>query len=192
MDSSEQRIQKHLVIKSAGHKRKVLNKPTESGPRESRLSSGIMILIAVMAISVAAVVVYLVINRSANQAAVRNTNSEANQTNSHQDQPRPIVQQQAQQPPVVIQQPASGQQAPGIIQPSSERDSAGDDANMQKVAIKRLAEETEMSAVLIKIIDARAVLSGTVNSAATRARAERLVKAVRGVKSVDNQIVVSG
>ena len=33
-------------------------------------------------------------------------------------------------------------------------------------------------------------LPGSVNSAATKAKAEQIVKAVRGVKSVDNQIVV--
>ncbi len=38
----------------------------------------------------------------------------------------------------------------------------------------------------------RAVLTGSVNSAATKAKAEQIVKAVRGVKSVDNQIVVLG
>ena len=79
-----------------------------------------------------------------------------------------------------------------IIQQPNQRDSVSDDANMQEVATRRLAEETDMKAVLITVTDARAVLTGTANSAATRARAEQLVKAVRGVKSVDNQIVVSG
>jgi osmotically-inducible protein OsmY len=62
---------------------------------------------------------------------------------------------------------------------------------MQEVATKRLTEEPDMGSVLITISDAQAVLTGSVNSAATRAKAERLVKAVRGVKSVDNKIVVS-
>jgi len=35
-------------------------------------------------------------------------------------------------------------------------------------------------------------LTGTVNSDAAKAKAEQIVKAVRGVESVDNQIVVSG
>ena len=93
---------------------------------------------------------------------------------------------------MIIQQPAGGQPAPVIIQQPNQRDSVSDDANMQEIATRKLAEETEMKAVLITITDARAVLTGTANSAATRARAEQLVKAVRGVKSVDNQIVVSG
>ena len=83
---------------------------------------------------------------------------------------------------MIIQQPA---------QPA-QRDSASDDANMQDVASKRFLEETDLNAVSITITDARASLSGTVNSAATKAKAERLVKEVRGVKSVDNKIVVSG
>jgi len=49
-----------------------------------------------------------------------------------------------------------------------------------------------MNAVSITITDSQAVLTGTVYSAAIKAKAEQIVKAVRGVKSVDNKIVVSG
>ncbi|HSQ20913.1 MAG TPA: BON domain-containing protein [Blastocatellia bacterium] len=72
------------------------------------------------------------------------------------------------------------------------RDIASDDANMQEVATRRLNDEPDMTTVSITISGARAVLTGTVNSEATKARAEQIVKAVRGVKSVENQIVVSG
>ena len=72
------------------------------------------------------------------------------------------------------------------------RDIASDDANMQEVVTRRLNDEPDMTTVSITISEARAVLTGTANSAATKAKAERIVKAVRGVQSVDNQIVVSG
>ena len=91
-----------------------------------------------------------------------------------------------------IQQPAPVQPAPVIIQQPNPRDSASDDANMQEVATKRLNDEMDMTTVSITISEARAVLTGSVNSAATKAKAEQIVKAVRGVKSVDNQIVVVG
>ena len=74
----------------------------------------------------------------------------------------------------------------------SRRDIASDDANMQEVATTRLNDEPNMTTVSITISGARAVLTGTVNSEATKAKAEQIVKAVRGVKSVENQIVVSG
>ena len=85
---------------------------------------------------------------------------------------------------MIVQQPAQTSQR--------ENTSANDDANMQDIATKKLAEDLNMAGVVMTITDARAVLTGSVNSAATKAKAEQMVKAVRGVKSVDNQIVVSG
>ena len=74
----------------------------------------------------------------------------------------------------------------------TQRDIASDDANMQEVATRRLNDEPDMTTVSVAINAARAVLTGTVNSDAAKAKAEQIVKAVRGVKSVDNQIVISG
>ena len=74
----------------------------------------------------------------------------------------------------------------------TQRDIASDDANMQEVATRRLSDEPDMTTVSVAINAARAVLTGTVNSDAAKAKAEQIVEAVRGVKSVDNQIVVSG
>jgi hypothetical protein len=138
---------------------------------------------------------YFVSSRNANEAANRNANLDAaSQASAEHPPSTTIVQQPAQPAPVIIQQPALGQQAPVIIQQPAQpnpRDSASDDANMQEVATKRLTEESDMASVLITISDSRAVLTGSVNSSASKAKAERLVKAVRGVKSVDNKIVVS-
>lgn len=191
MDSNEERIQKHVVVNSPGQRSEVLTERTQTGPRESRLSAGTIAIIAVLAIAAIGVVLYIVVNRNANEAANRNANLEA----AGQAPPTTIVQQPAQQPPVIIQQPA--QQAPVIVQqPAQQQErantSANDDANMQDLATKRLAEELNMAGVVTTVTDARAILTGTVNSAASKAKAEQIVKAIRGVKSVDNQIVVSG
>src|SRR6185437_2381956 len=72
------------------------------------------------------------------------------------------------------------------------RDIASDDASMQEVATSRLNDEPDMTTVSVAINAARAVLTGTVDSEATKVKAEQIVKEVRGVKSVDNEIVVSG
>jgi hypothetical protein len=150
-------------------------------------------IIGVLGVTAIAAVLYIVINRNTNEAANRNANLEANQTNNRQ--PTTIVQQPAPQAPVIIQQPA--QQAPVIIQQPAqphdrENTSANDDAAMQDIATKKLTDDPNMTGVVMTIIDARVVLTGTVSTAATKAKAEQIVKAVRGVKSVDNQIVVTG
>ncbi len=195
MESNEQRIQKHLVVNSPGQHSEVLTERTERGPRKSRFSAGTIALIAVIAISVAGALIFLVSNRNENEAANRNANLEASQTNSHQ--PITIVQQPAPPAPVIIQEPAGGQQQPAIIQQPAqpgqrENTSANADAAMQDIATKKLTEDPNMTGVVMTITDARVVLTGTVSTAATRAKAEQLVKGVRGVKSVDNQIVVAG
>jgi hypothetical protein len=190
MESNEETVKKHVVVNSPYQRSEVLTERTERGPRESRLSAGTIAIIAILAITAVASVLYIVINRNANESANRNANLEAaSQTNNHQP-PTTIVQQPAQQAPVIIEQPA--QPAPVIIQQPNPRDSASDDATMQEVATKRLNDEPGMTAVSISISEARAVLTGTVNSPAMRARAEQLVRDVRGVKSVDNKIAVSG
>jgi hypothetical protein len=195
MDSNEETVQKHVVVNSPYQRSEVLTERTQRGPRESGLSPGTIAIIAILAITAIAAIFYIVINRNANESANRNANlGAASQTNSHQPQTT-IIQQPAQQAPVIIQQPA--QQAPVIIQqpaqPSQrENTSANDDANMQDIATKRLAEDLNMAGVVMTVTDARAVLTGTVNSAAIKAKAEQIVKAVRGMKSVDNQIVVTG
>ena len=197
MDSNEQRIQKHLVVNSPGQRSEVLTERTETGRREPRLSAGAIALIAVIAIAISGVVLLLVANRNANEAANRNANLEAaRQANSHQ--PSVIVTQPVPQPaPVIIQQPAGGQQPPVVIlqpaQPSlRENTSANEDAAMQDIATRKLIEDPSMTGVVMTVTDARVVLTGTVSTAATKAKAEQIVKAVRGVKSVDNQIVVTG
>ena len=188
MDSNEETVKKRVVVDRPYQRSEVVTERTERGPRESGLSVGTIAIIAILAITAMAAILYIVSNRNANESANRNANLEVA---SQAQQPATIVQQPAQQTPVIIQQPAA-QPAPVIIQQPTLRDNASDDANMQEVATKRLGEETDMNAVSITITDSQAVLTGTVYSAATKAKAEQIVKAVRGVKSVDNKIVVSG
>ena len=188
MDSNEETVQKRVVVDRPYQRSEVVTERTERGLRESGLSVGTIAIIAILAITAMAAILYIVSNRNANESANRNANLEVA---SQAQQPATIVQQPAQQAPVIIQQPAA-QPAPVIIQQPTLRDNASDDANMQEVATKRLGEETDMNAVSITITDSQAVLTGTVYSAATKAKAEQIVKAVRGVKSVDNKIVVSG
>jgi flagellar hook-associated protein FlgK len=194
MEPNEKVEQRRVVVDSPGERRELVTERTVSAPRDSGISAGMVAIIAIVALFAVGAVVYLVSSRNANESANRNANLEAaNQTNNAQPPSTTIVQQPAAPAPVIIQQPATAQQAPVIIQQPAQanpRDTASDDANMQEIANKRLTEEPGMSSVSISINGAKAVLIGSVNTAATKAKAERLVRAIPGVKSVDNQIVV--
>jgi hypothetical protein len=195
MDSNLHREQKHVVVNSPGQLRESVTERTVLEPERDGPSTGTIALIAILAVMAVGTIVFLAVNRNANESANRNANIEVASQANPQQQPPVIVQQPPQQAPVIIQQPAT-QQAPVVIQqpaPAGQREntSANDDANMQDIASKRLAENVDMIGVVITVTDARAVLTGTVNSEATKAKAEQLVKAVRGVKSVDNKLVAS-
>jgi BON domain len=193
MDPNRETVQKRVIVNSPGQRSEVLSERTETVPRESGPSTGTIAIIAVLAIAVVAAIFFVISNRNANEAANRN----ANVALANQVPPATTIQQPAAQPaPVIIQQPVASQPAPVIIQqpalPSQrELTSANEDATMQDVATKKLTEDVDMAGVVMTISDARAVLTGTVRSPAAKAKAEQIVKGVRGVKSVDNQILVS-
>lgn len=182
MDSNEETIEKRVVVNNPGQRSEVVSERTVSGPREHGVSTGTIATLAILAIIVIAGVFFVVINSNRNASP-----DVARQA--------PLI--PAQQAPVIIQQPAPAQQVPVIIQQPAQpyergNTSANDDANMQGIATKKLTENSEMAGVIMTITDAHAVLTGSVNSEATKAKAELIVKSVRGVKSVDNKIVVSG
>lgn len=194
MNTDEKVEQRRVVVDSPGERREIITERTEIVPRESGISATTVAIIVIAAVMVVGAIFYFVSSKNANEAANRNANLSA-AANTAQPPATTIVQQPAAPAPVIIQQPALSQPAPIIIQepaPANPRDNASDDSNMQEVAAKRLTEEPGMALVSITVSNSQAVLTGNVSSAAGKAKAEQLVRAVRGVKSVDNQLVVSG
>ena len=188
MDPNEETEQRRVLLDSPGQRKEINTETTQRGLRDSGISTGMIAIVGIVAVASVGIILYLVSNRNSNIDIAAQTAAAQRPTTTIIQQPAP-----AQQAPVIIQAPAPAQQEPVIIQQPAQpnpRDSSSDDANMQDVATKRLSEEPGMTAVGISISDARAVLTGSVSSAASRAKAEKLVKGVRGVLSVDNKIVV--
>ena len=128
-------------------------------------------------------------NQEANrQAALESSRMEA------EAQAKRQAQTPTQQPPVIIQQPA--QQAPVVIQQptptaSVETKNIVDDSTIQDAATKRLSDDAEMDSVTVTVLNGKALISGSVTSAVSKTKAEQIVRAVRGVKSVENKVTVS-
>jgi len=190
--TNEEVVQKSVVVDNTGQRSEVVSERSQRVASPSGVSSSTVTVIIVLVLLVAAAVVYISI-RSANRSEDLVAATQAPPTLVQQPAPVPapapvIIEQAAPaQPPatIIIQQPA---------QSSTEKEltSANEDANMQDLASKKLKADLELGGVITTVNDARAVLTGAVASEAAKAKAEQLVKAVRGVKSVDNKIVVSG
>ena len=195
----EQARKSRVVVETPNERREVVH--SQSVRDNSGISAGMVGVLVVVAIALITMLVLFWMN-------TQPTTDESAALNAPQ---QPTVIQQpapAQQPPVIIQQPAPATQpAPVIITPpaggsissgstttSPSVTSANMDSTIQTAVDKRLADDPVFSTLGItaSVLDGKVMLIGTVKTEALKADIERAVKQIKGVKQVDNQIIVSG
>ena len=195
----EQTRKSRVVVETPNARREVVRTETARVPERSGMSGGVVAALVIAAVAVVTILVLFVMSRQTDDT----TNANVALT-TQQPTPLPqttIVQQPApqQQPPIIIQQPAPATQpAPIIVSPPASSGGGGangvDDTTIQSNIEKRFSDDPTFSSLglSVMVIDGKATLTGTVKSQALKNQVERLVKAVKGVRGVDNQIIVSG
>ena len=185
----EQARKSRVVVETPTERREVVH--TQSVRDNSGISAGMVGVLVVVAI---ALITMLVLFWMSSQPATDNANLAA-----QQPPPTTVVQQPApaQQPPVIIQQPAPATQpAPIIVTPpaggTTSSDSMNIDSTIQAAVDKKLSDDPQISTLGItaSVVNAKVMLIGTVKTEALKTKIERMVKQVKGVKEVDNQISV--
>jgi BON domain-containing protein len=189
----EQARRSRVVVETPTARREVTQTETYRDPERGGISGATVGVIVVVAIALITVVVLFLMNGQQN--ATDNSNLAAQQA----QQPPVIVQQPApaaQQPPVIIQQPAPAQ-APVILnQPAPTGGSVGNTSNdgaVQTAIDKKISDDPMLSTLGITatVLDGKVTLTGTVASETLKSRVDKMIRAVSGVKQVDNQLVVS-
>ena len=192
----EQARRSRVVVETPNERREVVHSQAVRTPDRSGISAGMVGVLVVVAI---ALITMLVLFWMSSQPTTTDTAS----TTAAQ-QPPTVIQQPApaQQPPVIIQQPApvTTQPAPivvtppagGATAPTTSDTSANVDASIQSTIDKHLTNDPAFSTLGITatVLDGKVTLLGTVKTEELKAQVERMVKQVKGVKSVDNQISV--
>ena len=200
-DEQQQRRSRVVVETPAGRsEREVVH--TERVPERQGFSTAAVAALVVGAVALVTII-FLFLMRGQQDTANDNLRINAQQQPAPATQPQqPVIVQQpapAQQPPIVVQQPATTQPAPVIVTPpasssdtGSSKPSGTDDATVQSQVDKKIADDTTIAALGVTaiVVDGKVTLMGTVNSDALKSRVERLVNSVKGVKNVDNKIVV--
>ena len=187
----EQARRSRVVVETPTERREVVH--SQSVRDNSGISAGMVGVLVVVAIALITMLVLFWIS-----------SQPATDTNVAATQPPPttVVQQPApvQQPPVIIQQPAPATQpAPIVVTPPASSggstmpaQSVNMDSTIQTAVDKKLSDDPDISTLGITatVIDGKVTLLGTVKTDVLKIQIERLVKQVKGVKSVDNQISV--
>lgn len=193
MSYDEEQVRKsRVVVDTPSERREVVHAQTVRGEDRSGISAGMVGVLVVVAI---ALITMLVLFWMSTQPANETATTAAEPTTTVVQQPAP-----AQQPPVIIQQPApvTTQPAPVIVTPpaggsvSSEPTQVNIDSTIQAAIDKRLTDDPMFSTLGITatVVNAKVLLTGTVKSETLKADVERMVRQVKGVKEVDNQITV--
>jgi hypothetical protein len=191
----EQAKRSRVVVETPTARREVVHSEAVRTPERSGVSAGMVGVLVVVAI---ALITILVLFWMSSQPT-----TDANSNLAAQQQPAPpqttIVQQPAaQQPPVIIQQPAPVTQpapivvTPGVTTGGATAPNPNDDSTIQAAIDKQLTDDPTLSTLGITatVINGKVTLLGTVKNDSLKAQAERLVRRIKGVKSVDNQITV--
>ena len=189
----EQARRSRVVVETPTERREVVSSQSVRTPDNSGISAGMVGVLVVVAI---ALITMLVLFWISSQPATDNVAAT-------QPPPTTVVQQPApvQQPPVIVQQPAPATQpAPIVVTPPAggttastvPAESVNMDSTIQAAVDKKLSDDTEISTLGItaSVLNGKVMLLGTVKTAELKTRIERMVKQVKGVKEVDNQISV--
>lgn len=189
----EQAKRSRVVVETPTARREVTQ--TESVRSDRGGISGATVgVIVVVAIALITIVVLFLMN-----GPTETTNANLSEQPAPAQQPPVIVQQPAaQQPPVIIQQPAPAAAQPPVIinqpAPSGGSSAGSQDGTIQAAIDKKIADDPTFSTLGITatVLDGKVTLTGTVKSETLKSQVERMIRNISGVKQVDNQIVAMG
>jgi len=176
----EQAKRSRVVVDTPNSRREVVEHQAVRRPEGSGTTGAMLAVIIIGAIALATVIILFAMNQ---QQDTSNVNTAS---------------QPAQQPPVIVNEPApAAQPAPVIINPGAPggttMGNASADASIQAAIDKKLRDDPVSSTlgVTATFMDGKATLIGTVKTQMQKSQVERAVRSVKGVKAVDNQIIVS-
>jgi hypothetical protein len=198
----EQQKRSRVVIETPTARREVVQTTTARVPERRGVSTGVVAALVIGTVALVTLLFLFILNR---QNSGTEVNANVQTAERPVQQPPVIIQQQPTplpQAPIIIQQPATTTTQPPVIieqpaattaPPATTAPRGNDDTTIQSAIDKKMAEDATLSTVgvSITVLDGKVTLIGTVDSQALKNQVERLVKTVKGVRTVDNQIIVS-
>lgn len=199
----EQQRRSRVVVETPTARREEVYTRTTRTPDTDRggYSTGTVAIVALVAIAATALILFFWM-QSGTDATNTNVNVATAPPTPIATAPTPLIvqQQPMQQPPIIVQQPAQTQPAPVIIEQPAPATSApvvvppansgADDATLESKINKSFTDDADLVGITVTVVSGKATLIGSVKTQALKDRAERLAHAVKGVRNVDNKLMV--
>lgn len=198
-DEQQRQRRSRLVIETPEARREIERERTyRRAPERSGYSIGVVAAVALVAIALTAIIFLFLMNRG----------DKTSQTNVNAQLPVPAATAPTpfaaapQQNPIVAATPFAVPSVPttapppAVVVPSETPTPAPtpqvNDATLQANVSRKILGDSELlnTDVESSVANGKATLRGTVANSDLKHRAERLVRAVNGIKTVDNQIKV--
>lgn len=185
-------------------RREVVRTVVAREPARRGVPGSVVAVLVIGSVALVTLLFLFILNRQ--QDTVTEVNANVRASSAPTPVQQPVIIEQAPQPqtPIIIQQPATTttqppviieQPAPAAAPPAASAGTGGvdKDAAIQSEIDKRMAEDANLSTlgVTATVLDGKVTLIGTVETPAQKSQVERVVKSVKGVRSVDNQVIVS-
>ena len=193
-DEAHQRRSRVVVETPAATREVVETRTAYAEPERRGISTGVVAIIAITAVVLTAIVAWVMTRPSADEL---NTNVRVTAQPTPQVVTVPVPQQQ--QPPVVmppttqpviVPVPTTTSTSPSAT--DTAKANGTDDSTVQSNIERKFADDPKVAAlgITVSVIDGKVTLIGTVDSREMKDKVERMAK-IKGVKSVDNQIIVN-
>lgn len=208
----EQHKRSRVVVETPTERREVVHQQTTRYPEKSGFSTGMVAAVALTAIAVTAIVFLFIMNSGDDEGNTNiNVRTAAAQPTpvtqvpvivqqTPMTQPTPII--ITQPAPVVVEVPSTTTTTTTVPPPATTTttttapppaSSGADDNTLQLNVEKAFRDDPDISgsSVIATVLDGKATITGEVKTAALKQKAERLVRTVKGIASVDNKITVN-
>ena len=204
MAHDEERQRKsRVVVETPNARREEYYAQTRRVPERQGYSTGVVATVALAAVAITALVVFLFMNMGSYATDSTNVNiSAATVPTPIPTVPTPFptiatpLPAMAQPPTVIVQPPpVATEPAPVVVAPTAAAPAPSappSDADFESRINKALLDDAQLGSlgITVTVVNGRATLTGTVESEALKNRAARVVSTVRGVRGVDNKIIV--
>lgn len=199
----EQQKRSRVVVETPTARREVVHQETTRYPERQGFSTGMVAAVALAAIAATAIIILFLTNSGSDE----NTNVNIRTAAATQPtpvvqtpvivqqpltQPTPIIIEQPAAPPVIIQQaPPTTTTAPATAPPPASSGTDDTSLQMKVETVFRDDPDISVSNIIATVLEGKATLTGEVKNSSLKQKAERLVRTIKGISSVENKITVN-